>query len=219
MHCDLQIFSCCVCHLKQLHAQSPFLFPIVFSINSSYTTQPKTFYVDLQSNSHYLGAAVGSSEFVAANLNDKVAAWVAQVHRLTDVAATQRHAAFAAYVFGLRHRWTFIQSTMPMAGDHMQPLQDSIRGKLIPAVTKHQPKDLELEVLSLPAACGGMTFDDPVADSRRKHADSIKCTATLTDLIWAGEPCLPSGSTVEPDRTAKPAVRRQRQLNLIDVDG
>ena len=31
--CNLQIFSDCVCHLEQLHAQSPFLFPIVFSIN------------------------------------------------------------------------------------------------------------------------------------------------------------------------------------------
>ena len=30
MRCDLQIFSGCVCHLEQLHAQSPFLFPIVF---------------------------------------------------------------------------------------------------------------------------------------------------------------------------------------------
>ena len=31
--CNLQIFSGCVCHLIQLHAQSPFLFPIVFSMN------------------------------------------------------------------------------------------------------------------------------------------------------------------------------------------
>ena len=31
--CNLQSFSGCVCHLEQLHAQSPFLFPIVFSIN------------------------------------------------------------------------------------------------------------------------------------------------------------------------------------------
>ena len=31
--CNLQIFSGCVCHLEQLHAQSPFLFPIIFSIN------------------------------------------------------------------------------------------------------------------------------------------------------------------------------------------
>ena len=33
---DLQIFSGCVCHLEQLHAQSHFLFPIVFSINYVY---------------------------------------------------------------------------------------------------------------------------------------------------------------------------------------
>ena len=36
MRCDLQIFSGCVCPLEQLHAQSPFLFPIVFSINNNY---------------------------------------------------------------------------------------------------------------------------------------------------------------------------------------
>ena len=35
MRCDLQIISGCVCHLEQLHAQSPFLFPIVFGINAS----------------------------------------------------------------------------------------------------------------------------------------------------------------------------------------
>ena len=34
VRCDLQIFSGCVCHLEQLHAQSPFRFPIVFSIKS-----------------------------------------------------------------------------------------------------------------------------------------------------------------------------------------
>ena len=37
VRCDLQIFSGCACHLEQLHAQSPFLFPIVFSINLSLT--------------------------------------------------------------------------------------------------------------------------------------------------------------------------------------
>ena len=33
VRCDLQIFSGCVCHLEQLRAQSPFLFPVVFRIN------------------------------------------------------------------------------------------------------------------------------------------------------------------------------------------
>ena len=36
MRCDLQIFSGCVCHLENLHAQSPCLFPIVFSINAAF---------------------------------------------------------------------------------------------------------------------------------------------------------------------------------------
>ena len=30
--CNLRIFSGFVCHLEQLHAQSPFLFPIVFGV-------------------------------------------------------------------------------------------------------------------------------------------------------------------------------------------
>ena len=33
VHCNLHNFSGCVRHLEQLHAQSPFLFPIVFGIN------------------------------------------------------------------------------------------------------------------------------------------------------------------------------------------
>ena len=32
--CNLQIFSGCVCHLEQLHAQSPFLFPIIGSVEA-----------------------------------------------------------------------------------------------------------------------------------------------------------------------------------------
>ena len=56
-----------------------------------------------------------------------------------------------------------------------------------------------------------MTFNDPVAVFRCNNADSIKCTATLTDLICFGEPLF---ATVHPDRATKAAVRRQRQLNL-----
>ena len=50
----------------------------------------------------HLGAAVGTVDFVAAYLNRKVAAWAAQVDWLTDVAATHPHAAYPAFIFGLR---------------------------------------------------------------------------------------------------------------------
>ncbi len=160
----------------------------------------------------HLGAAVGSAEFVAAYLTEKVATWAAQVDRLADVAATQPHAAYAAFVFGLRHRWTFLQRTMPTAGDHMQPLQDAIRHKLVPRLTKHQSNDLEMELLTLPAAYGGMSFDDPVIDSSRKHSDSVQCTANLTSLIRKGEAQLPR--TNDPDRATKAAVIRRHRMSL-----
>ena len=121
----------------------------------------------------HLGAAVGSPEFVAAYLDEKVATWVEQVTHLADIATTQPHAAYAGFVFGLRHRWTFIQRTMPTAGDHMQPLKDEIDHKLLPTLVKHESNDLELDLMRLPARFGGMSFDDPVVDSGRKHADSI----------------------------------------------
>ena len=130
----------------------------------------------------HLGAAVGTTDFVLAYLNRKVAAWAVQVDRPTDVAATHPHAAYSAFVFGLRYQWTFIQCTMSTMGNHMQLLQDAIRQILIPKLIHHQPNDLELDLLILPAAYGGMSFDDPVADSLCKHMDLIECTTNLTSL-------------------------------------
>ena len=57
----------------------------------------------------HLGAAVGSPAYVAAYLDERVASWVEQVTHVADIATTQSHAAYAGFVFSLRHRWTFIQ--------------------------------------------------------------------------------------------------------------
>ena len=45
------------------------------------------------------GAAVGSPEFVEVYLKEKVASWTRQVKELADVASTEPHAAYAAFVF------------------------------------------------------------------------------------------------------------------------
>ena len=147
--------------------------------------------------------------FVEAYLDAKVASWVAQVERLSDVAATQPHAAYAAFVYGLRHRWTFVQRTMPTAQEHMEPLHAAIRQRLVPALIHHQPSDLEMELLTLPASLGGMSFDDPIAELPRKNADSIKCTARLTRLICDGEQHLPPSAI--PGSTEKAEIRKRHQ--------
>ena len=159
----------------------------------------------------HLGAAIGSPEFVATYLEDKVASWVEQVSHLA-VATTQPHAAYAGFVFGLRHRWTFIQRTMPTAGDHMQPLKDAIDHKLLPTVVKHELSDVELELMRLPARFGGMSFDDPVTDSRRKHDDSIKSTTNLTKQILENGADLMK--SIELDHERKAAERQHHEASL-----
>ena len=53
-----------------------------------------------------LGAALGSRDFFEEYVDKKVEKWVAQVTRLAEFATTQPQSSFAAFVFGLRHRWT-----------------------------------------------------------------------------------------------------------------
>lgn len=47
----------------------------------------------------------------------------------------------------------------------MEPLKYAAHRKLISTLTKHKLYDLEIELLTLPAGYGGMSFDDAVANS------------------------------------------------------
>ena len=105
---------------------------------------------------------------------------------------------------------------MPTAGDHLQPLKDVIDYKLLPTLVKHELNDLELEVMRLPAQFGGMSLDDPVADSGRKHADSIECTANLTQQILENGADLMQ--SIELDCKRKAAVRRHEASLKVKAD-
>ena len=55
----------------------------------------------------HLGAALGSRDFLEEYVGEKVEEWVAQVTGLAEFATTQPQSSYAAFVFGLRHRWTY----------------------------------------------------------------------------------------------------------------
>ena len=66
-------------------------------------------------------------------------------------------------------------------------------------LTKHELNDLEMELVTLPARYGGMSSDNPVANSSCKHTDSLKCTTSFTSLILDGESELPRGASLDHD--------------------
>ena len=111
------------------------------------------------SGKRHLGAAIGSRTFIEEYVMSKVQKWNDEIETLANIAVTQPHAAYSAYIHGLSSHWTFLTRTIPNIADLLQPLEDAIQHKLIPALTGRPPCSMEeRDILALPVRLGGMGF-------------------------------------------------------------
>ena len=75
----------------------------------------------------YLGGALGSDAYVSDFVKGKVAGWSQELKLLSEIAASQPHAAYTAYTHGLSSKWSYLLRTMKGIGDHLEPLEDIVR--------------------------------------------------------------------------------------------
>ena len=61
----------------------------------------------------YLGATIGSHEYVEEYVNSKVKAWSSSINMLSEIAKSQPHAAFSALTHGLLRKWTYLSHVVP----------------------------------------------------------------------------------------------------------
>ncbi len=116
---------------------------------------------------------------------------VALIHELAQIAKTQPHAAYSAFTHGLASKWTYFLRTIPDIAHLLQPLEDAIRHKFIPALTgRNGFSDDERELFSLPARLGGLGLTNPVESCSQEFAASVKVTAPLAALILLQQPDL-----------------------------
>ena len=87
----------------------------------------------------HLGAALGSQEFVETYVSDKVQELNNQLLLLADIARTEPQAAYAAFIHSFAHKFSYLCRTIPNIGSRLQLLEDSIRLRLIPALTGRAP--------------------------------------------------------------------------------
>ena len=78
---------------------------------------------------------------------------------------SQPQASYAAFTFGLRHRWTYFLRTLPDIAELLEPLERAINEVLMPAVTYHTVTKVESDLLGLPLRMDGLGFTDPVVTS------------------------------------------------------
>ena len=137
--------------------------------------------------------------------------WVSEVTKLAEFALSQPQACYAAYTFGLKHRWTYFLSTLPDIQDLLEPLENAISKVLIPAITEHRSSQLDRDILALPVRLGGLGITNPCLEANFKQSSSVKVTTPLVQQIVAQSHQMPDDSLVKP---LQQAVRSERAKAL-----
>ena len=65
----------------------------------------------------HLGAALGTDEFKNSYMSEKVNEWCSKMQRLSEIANSQPHAAYAAYIHGEQHKYTHFMRTIKDISD------------------------------------------------------------------------------------------------------
>ena len=132
----------------------------------------------------HLGAALGSRSYLE-HVGGKVEDWVGEVTRLAEFARSQPQASYAAFTFGLRHRWTYFMRTLPDIETLLQPLERAISDVLIPSLIGRNCSEAERDLVALPVRMGGLGLINPSDSADAEYSASIRVSAPLVSKIEA----------------------------------
>ena len=121
----------------------------------------------------HLGAVLSSRSYLEEYVSEKVDDWVGQVVKLAEFAATHPQACYAAYTFGLKHKWTYYLRTLSDTEELLEPLERAISDALIPTITGH----------TYTVRIWGLGLVNPLECAGFEHAMSLQVTAPLVTQI------------------------------------
>ena len=125
----------------------------------------------------HLGAALSSRSYLEEYVGGKVEDWVGEVTRLAEFARSQPQASYAAFTFGLRHRWTCFMRALPDIENLLQPLERAISNVLIPLLIGRNCSEAERDLVALPVRLGGLGLINPSDSVDAEYSASIRILA------------------------------------------
>ena len=103
------------------------------------------------------GAIVGSEAFQLEYVNNKIDEWIKEILALSEIAKIEPHAAYAAFIHGMQHKYTYIMRTIPNIAEPILRLDQAITDHFIKALFVNQEFSEQDRVLfSLPVKLGGL---------------------------------------------------------------
>ena len=166
-------------------------------------------------------------------LKRKYIKWVKNIYKLSEIAQAQRHAAYAAFIHGEQHKYTYFLRTIADISDNLKPLDDAISNNFLPALFGGDISDSERDILSLPVKEGGLGIRKISKNSDHLYNISIRtnkplCTQiqnqseelpNVTDVKRAKSEAVESHKAWEKDRydTIKERVNHNTKRTLLQL--
>ena len=148
------------------------------------------------SGKRHLGAALGTEEFKTSYIEEKVSDWCEKLKKLVEIAKSQPHAAYAAYIHGEQHKYTYFMRTIPNIAEQLKPLEEILSNEFIPALFGSNISANERQLLTFPVKYGGLGLRIWHEQAEEAHSISKHVTAPLQNQIKAQCTDLPTGDEV-----------------------
>ena len=117
----------------------------------------------------HLGAALGTNSYKSSYIDDKVGEWCSRLTKLSEIAQSQPHAAYAAYIHGEQHRYTYFMRTICDISENLKPVDKVIEEQFLPALFGRDISVEERELLSLPVKEGGLGIKGISENASKNH--------------------------------------------------
>ena len=122
---------------------------------------------------------------------------MSNIETLADIVKTQPHAAYAAFIHGEQHKYTYFLRTIANISDNLKPLDDVIDTVFLPALFGTDISANEREILSLPIRDGGLGIRKVSANADFSYKISSKITQPLIKQIILQSDQLPNTEEVK----------------------
>ena len=138
--------------------------------------------------------------------------------RLSEIAKSQPHAAYAAFIHGEQHRYTYFLRTITNISSCLQPLDDIITTKFIPSIFGSEPTEAEREVFSLPIKDGGLGMRFVSKNADVSYNASRDITKPLVEKITCQSNKLPGhAEELNVKSTAISKLKSQEKACILDI--
>ena len=134
--------------------------------------------------------------------------------KLADIAKTQPQAAYAAFVHGERHKFTYFMRTINGMEEFLAPLDKVIAEVFLPALLGKDTLPNHLRSLfALPLRFGGLAIPILSEMSQQEYHDSLKVTGPLASIIVNQGTELPDKDEV---KRLKAEVTSQKNMRMTE---